>query len=714
MADEAAAIITQLDQARELAFSNADMFPQVVKQILNLVNHPSLEIQRWCALFLKKAFAAGPELVSAGVKIDLAIDALIPAKTLAQTKDLEVFTAVIDLSVTLYKLVFRYVAENDGSHAIWDNLRNLKNDLIYKYDLQFPFEPSFEKEHDQVRNLDSKLELLKFIFTVIDYQLQSVSTRYYSLARVNPGHTLIKQGPMEAEALALLDKVIEPLQDDILVTPVITAVLNHLAVLVRRKRRFIDRIIPVLEGFESNLKLQSNYESLESFKLAKKYCDRTLRVLLNYMSKCQVVPPNFQNSVAKKISLLTARGDDIRKKNILEPSPADENIRKRKYEGFENPLKKLKTLDYKNLYALTNVNSDLNNFDLSTLPQNILVSMALTALLRADVKRLTRALEIVGERYTDVVKDVVSVKSEGAKREGGDDEDEDDDDAAENFAAETTYTVPPPKALSFQEKKEHVKMIVESFFELSERKTKNGEVKEKYDDKISKQLTKVAIKTWDQDSWLILLTRLATRGMLTIEGDESLTDVAQNEQLSDIIRQALFDHFLGNIHERVDTTIEWLNEEWYSEKVSNEEKARQEIEEKWQKKYEEDPNLVSDVQQKVDQEVENITVETPRYNKWCQKVLDAMIPFLEPTDRKIFLRMVSDLPYLNKSMLGGIKSLCADPARSKLGFLALQFLVMYRPPVKEACFEVLRELKDSDQEDLKEEALKLLTKYGQA
>ncbi|PVH16292.1 uncharacterized protein CXQ87_004164 [Candidozyma duobushaemuli] len=714
MADEAAAIITQLDQARELAFSSADMFPQVVKQILNLVNHPSLEIQRWCALFLKKAFAAGPELVSAGVKIDLAIDALMPAKTLAQTKDLEVFTAVIDLSVTLYKLVFRYVAENDGSHAIWDNLRSLKNDLIFKYDSQFPFEPSFEKEHDQVRNLDSKLELLKFIFTVIDYQSQSVSTRYYSLARVNPGHTLIKQGPMEAEASALLDKVFEPLQDDILVTPVITAVLNHLAVLVRRKRRFIDRIIPVLEGFESNSKLQSNYESLESFKLSKKYCDRTLRVLLNYMSKCQVVPPNFQNSVAKKISLLTARGDDIRKKNILEPSPADENIKKRKYEGFENPSKKLKTLDYKNLYALTNVNSDLNNFDLSTLPQNILVSMALTALSRADVKRLTRALEIVGERYTDVVKDVVSVKSEGAKREGGDDDDEDDDDAAENFAAETTYTVPPPKALSFQEKKEHVKMIVESFFELSERKTKNGEVKEKDDDKISKQLTKVAIRTWDQDSWLILLTRLATRGMSTIEGDESSTDVAQNEQLSDIIRQALFDHFLGNIHERVDTTIEWLNEEWYSEKVSNEEKARQEIEEKWQKKYEEDPNSVSDVQEKVDQEVENIIVETPRYNKWCQKVLDAMIPFLEPTDRKIFLRMVSDLPYLNKSMLGGIKSLCADPARSKLGFLALQFLVMYRPPVKEACFEVLRELKDSDQEDLKEEASKLLTKYGQA
>ncbi|KAF3986263.1 hypothetical protein FT663_00971 [Candidozyma haemuli var. vulneris] len=714
MADEAAAILTQLDQARELAFSNSDMFPQVVKQILNLVNHPSLDIQRWCALFLKKAFSAGPEIVSAGVKIDLAIDALVPVKTLAQTKDLEVFKAVIDLSITLYKLVFRYVADNDGSHNIWDNLRNLKNDLIYKFDSQFPFEPSFDKEHDQVRNLDSKLELLKLIFTVIDYQSRSVSTRYYSLARVNPSHTLIKTGPMESEAHSLLEKVLAPLQDDILVTPVITAVLNHLAVIVRRKRQFIDRVIPVLESFESNQKLQSNYESLESFKLSKKYCDRALRVLLNYMTKCQVVPPNFQNAVNRKISTLTARGDDIRKKNILESSPDDQNIKKRKYEGFENPSKKIKTLDYKHLYGLTDVSSDLNNFDLSTLPQNILVSMALTALSRADVKKLTKALEIVSERYSDTVKDLANVKTEQSNQVGGDDDEEDDDDAAENFTSETTYTVPPPKALSFQEKKDHVKMIVDNFFQLSQKGGNSTDLIESADGNVNKELTKVAIKTWNQDSWLILLTRLAARGMHTIEGDEEKSpDVAQNEELSDIIRQALFDYFLGNIHERVDTTIEWLNEEWYSERVSNEEKLRQEIEEKWQKKYEEDPNGVSDIQEKIDQEVENIEVQTPRYNKWCQKVLDAMIPFLEPTDRKIFLRMVSDLPYLNESMLGGIKSLCADPARSKLGFLSLQFLVMYRPPVKEACFNVLRQLKDSDQEDLKEEASKLLTKYGQ-
>ncbi|SGZ55384.1 CIC11C00000001847 [Sungouiella intermedia] len=62
-------------------------------------------------------------------------------------------------------------------------------------------------------------------------------------------------------------------------------------------------------------------------------------------------------------------------------------------------------------------------------------------------------------------------------------------------------------------------------------------------------------------------------------------------------------------------------------------------------------------------------------------------------------------------MVGGIKSLCADPARSKLGFLSLQFLIMYRPPAKEACIAVLRELSDGDQADLKVEAEKLLNKY---
>lgn len=719
MAESTQTVLDQLNLARDLAFSNKDVFPQVVKQILNLTSNPELAVQKWCSHFLKDAFTAGENQVSSAVKIDLAIDALPSLRVLGAVRDLEVYKNVIDVSTIVFKLTFRYVAENDGSQNVWSGVNDLKNDLVAHYDTQFPFEPSFDREHDSFRNLEGKLELLKFVMTVIDYQLRSSSSKFYSLAKVNPSHTLIKPALMESEAQALLDVVLRPLQSDILVTPIVTAILNHLLVLLRRKRQFADKILPVLEQFESTTKKQLNYESLETFKLSRKYVDRTLRVLLTFITKCQLVPPKYQNAIGRKLQLLTSRGDEIRKKNILLPHADDSKVVKRKFEGFENPLKKIKTLDYKNLYSLQDINSELSNFDLSTLPQNILISMALTALGRADARKLSKALEIVAARYTDSVKDLAPTEVKTVKEE------EEEEDNTEGYNAETAYTLPPPQQLSFKEKKEHVSLIVKNFFELANKGSKSEEQPPPADGTVSTDLTRVAMSTWQQDSWLLLLTRLATRGMQVVDesseenGEKSedngekkpSPDVKSEAQLGDVIRKALFDYFMENIHERVDLIIEWLNEEWYSEKVLTEQKLRDKIEAKWYKKYEEDPLAVSSVKDEVEKELSATEVATPRYFEWGQKVLDAMIPFLEPLDRKIFLRLLSDLPTLNKPMIAGIKSLCADPGRSKLGFLSLQFLIMYRPPAKEACMEVLREMAEDEESDLKEEADKLLAKY---
>ncbi|GEQ72675.1 hypothetical protein JCM33374_g6362 [Metschnikowia sp. JCM 33374] len=712
MDDETKAIIAQLDQARELGFSDPSLFPQVFKQILNLVSNPNLVVQSWCARFLKDAFAKGVNYVSPAVKIDLAIDTLPHLKFLASVRNLEVFKDVIDVSVVVFKLTFKYVAENDGSTNVWAGLNELKNNLVAKYDTQFPFESSFDREHDAFRNIDCKLELLKFVMTVIDYQSRSNSNKFYSLARVNPHHSLIKTALMESEAAALLDVVLRTLKNDILVAPLVTATFNHLSVLVRRKRQFVDLIIPVLESFDSTTKLQSNYEPLESFKLSRKYVDRTLRILFNYMTKLQLIPPKYQGAVSRKVALLTARGDEIRKKNIISESPQDASIRKRKFEGFQTTSKKLKIVDYKNLYCLTDMNHDLNNFDFSSIPQNILVSMALTALNRASTPKLSKALEIISARYMNAIKDLAEIDP-SVKKEL----DETGEDAGgsreEDYSPETTYSLPPPKTLSFHEKKEHINLIVKNFFELADKKNLSEEKSRgQTNGSVNDELTKVAINTWKEDSWLVLLTRLATRGMHTIDSKSGgSADFRNNEQLSDIIRKALFDYFLGNIHERIDLVIEWLNEEWYNEKVFNEQALKDEITEEFTKKYQSDPESVTDLEQSIRNEIDKTDIETPVYNKWGQQVLDAMIPFLEPTDRKVFLRLLSDLPSLNREMIDGIKSLCADPARSKLGFLALQFLIMYRPPAKISCLNVLRDLSNGDQSDLKAEAQTLLSKY---
>lgn len=661
-------VVGKLEEARRLALTDKVMFPKVVNQILVLSANPDLVIRRWCVDFLQTAFSSPDELADKGVLTELAIELLDPLRNLLSERDPDVYKGLIDLVCVVYRIVFRFVAENDGSSGVtWQKLTELKRGMLSKWGTQFPFEELYDGEHDMMRNLDNKIQLLKFLVLVVDYQLRSLLSRYFSLSRVGPSHTLIKVDEMEGEAGRVLDSVLALLRESILVTPLVTAVLNQLAVLVRRKRQFMDKIIPLLEQFESVSKERSNYESLETFKLSRKYVDRTLRVLLSYMTKIQVVPPKYQAAVGRKIALLQAHGDEIRKKNILQPLAGDAEIKVRKSELFPNPLKRLKLLTYKNLYCLTEPDTEINNFDMRTLTQPILITMVLSALSKAEPRRLASGLDIIAERYTAAVgenqlfENVEEIKEEG-----------------ERFEPETQYTLPAPEVMSPGERKENVSLIVKNFFALA----KNGKAEEP--ELGRSELEKVAIASWRPDTWHLLLTRLATRGM--------------PEALGDMIRKALFDHFMENVQQRVDLVIDWLNEEWFAEKLLHDKKVEEENEE--------------ENEEKVGESKESEDVPTPRYNKWAQQVIDALIPFLESNDRKIFLRLLSDLPYLNADMVGGIKSLCIDPARLKIGFLALHFLIMYRPPVKDACVAILKELSADEQEDLREEAKKVLERCG--
>ena len=714
-------VIEQLNQARNLAFSSKETFPQVLRQILQFASNPDIQIQRWCSKFFKESFLADETVLSRADKVDLAIDSIDSLIILLEIRDAEMFKDCIDTAIVVFRLVFRYVAENDGCGDVWQKLNELKNTLTNKFQSTFPLAPSDDEEHDMVRSIDSKLEILKFVILVIDYQSKSPSNiTSFSLSQVQPNHSLIKQS-IEAEAYGLVDVVLKVITNDILIPPLVTAVFNHFSVLARRKPQFVSKMLNVIENFDTNTKLQSNYQTIDEYKLSKKYVDRILRIFLNHLLRNQLVPSNYTSSLNKKLSLLVNRGDDIRKKNILLPSPEDSNIKKRKFDGFVNPSKKCKTNDYKNLYCLTDSTNELNNFDISTLPQNMLISMTLASLNKVSTNKLNKALDIIGERYKYAVANFAP--TEINKEQDGEYDDEDND--GDDFSPETNYTLPPPKDLSYQDKKEHINLIIKNFFKLADKNVSDVEEKQELGgkDTVNKELTKIAIKAWKKDSWFVLLTRLATRGMRTVDSTKAVigsekvenesTDVAQNEELSDIIRQSIFDHFLDNVHARIDLIIEWLNEEWYSEKVFNEDVLYKQLTEKYIAEYESNPIENDSVEERVNREIDDIEIPTPTYNKWTGKVLDSLIPFLEPNDKKIFIRLLSDLPYLNEDLVSRIKSLCFDPVRSKIGFLSLQFLIMYRPPVKLACIHILEDLSNSDQEDLKEEATKLLKKYEQ-
>lgn len=717
-------IIGQLKIARDLAHSDPNAYPKVLRHILNFLPHQEKAVQDWCIEFLQESFVdttgtgsgTATELLGLADKVDLAIDSLDKLIQLSNVRDLSTLRSIINISSVVYRLVFQYVAENDGCNAVWSKLTELKNSLVNKFQLNFPLLPSDNDEHDLLRNVETKLELIKFIMIVIDYQSKSTAVNGgvtpFNLGNVSPNHSLIKYTNMEYESVTLLGLLLKAFNQDVIVAPIVSATLNHFIIIMKRKPQYVTKIFTIIETYDTNKKLQSNYQTVENFKLTKKYIDRILKVFLHHLQKNNLIPSAFQSSLSKKLVNLVERGVEIRKKNIF--VLVDKTIKKRKFDGFLNNSKRIKVEDatYLKLYCLNDVDDELNSFDLSTVPQHILTKMVVTALQKASISRLTKALDIISERYIKVIADAPLAKVEAAPKVDAKPED-DEDDEGQAYNPETVYTLPPPEHLSFKEKKEHIAIIIKNLFNLA-----NAPASQESADPENTELTKIAITAWKKDSWLILLTRLATRGMRTKESEVPSPDDKNNDEMSDMIRNAIFDFFLDDIHLRVDLIIEWLNEEWYSERVYNEknlEETKDSVKEETKDSGKEDTPIKtesSEVDIKAESTAETITsVETPIYNKWAGKVLDAMIPFLEPGDRKIFIRLLSDLPYLNADLVSRIQSLILDPLRSKIGFLSLQFLIMYRPPVKDVCLGILRELTNSDQEDLKEEATKLLAKY---
>lgn len=669
-------ILKQLEEARKLAFLDPKTFPQVVKQVLQFLPNRDDAIEAWCTHFVHEAFV-GNDKIDRSVLVDLAIDTLDTLIALSEVANLSIFCQVIDISYVVYRMVFKYVAANDGCDHIWTRLTQLKNSLVNKFTTTFPYEKSDTSERDGFRNQRAKDELLKFIVMVIDFQSKS-SVLHSSMGLAKPfllgdvpaNHSLIKYQNMEYEAGVLLDLILGPLNLDVLVVGVLTALLHQLIILLKRKPQFGQKILKAVEQLDTNTKLQSNYQLEETFKLAKKYINRSQKVLLNHALRNGLVPGPMQNTINDKVNELVDRGKEAHRRNII--ALPDTTIRKRKFEGFANTSKKAALTEYKGLYMLNDPDNQINSFDVTAMPPNIMSAMVVKALEKVSVTRLLNALEIISARYTNALGDVTPSAEPPVKRaRKADDDDNDEEDDNEDYNPDAVYTLPPPKQLSFHEKRDHLKLITKNFFKLAQNQPVDSQQSDLAADQ---EIVRIAIRYWKKDLWLVLLTRMVTRGMRVADGESR--DGRQAEEMANIVRGAVFDYFLENIHKRVGLIIDWLNEEWYSEQVYNAE----------------------------------LKTPTDNYNTWAGKVLDAVIPFIEPTDRNLFIRLVSDLPALTSDHVFKIKSLCLDPARLKIGFQSLQFLMMFRPPVKPAALALLKEMSEGD-DDIKAEAAKLYEKY---
>lgn len=234
--------------------------------------------------------------------------------------------------------------------------------------------------------------------------------------------------------------------------------------------------------------------------------------------------------------------------------------------------------------------------------------------------------------------------------------------------APTAFELPKPPQLTIQEYQQHGELAVRRTFglldELDEkgRSTKSG-------------FNRLAGNDFGRDAWITIAARLASRAGADLNDTEdgikdeyAVKSVKGSLSLSDSIRDLMHDYILRDWKKRIDVAVSWLNEEWYNDFVV----ARSDNPAKATSNGAALPNKGN-------------------YHTHALRLLDSLLPYVAPTDKGL-IRLYSELPAVDYELLAKVKTMAQDPERVSLATQVLQYLHMFRPPVKAVVEEVTAEL----------------------
>ena len=364
------------------------------------------------------------------------------------------------------------------------------------------------------------------------------------------------------------------------------------------------------------------------------------------------------------------------------------------------------------LFTLTD-DSSLQQFDVTLLPADIVSTVSTVLLQHVDANALNDAIEAIRQRYTHLQKMSSSARVSDVPLLGPtgiDDEDDYDPEVAagsDHMLAQTTekaleelaapaielgpfeFPKPPPltevevTALSDQTVG-HVFQLVASLDAVSQPHAKQN-----------LGLNRIAASTNDRDSWATILIRLATRAP---SGLSDLADALSEDEMeiasarlikqealdeprnvANSIRQTLFMYVLEDFRPRLNMAISWLTEEWYADK------------------------LIA----KVHPELRHL----PNYTRWVNRLVDRLLPYLDARDKNVLIRFLSEIPTIDREILDRVKTLARDPERVSMCILAMQYLLMMRPPVREVVLDTVESVWHEGDEQVKTATLKVLNKW---
>ncbi|EGD85702.2 hypothetical protein H113_06670 [Trichophyton rubrum MR1459] len=198
---------------------------------------------------------------------------------------------------------------------------------------------------------------------------------------------------------------------------------------------------------------------------------------------------------------------------------------------------------------------------------------------------------------------------------------------------------------------------------------------------------RLAASSSDRESWLTLLTRLATRSPAGLESEESVDDQKEpgKQNIANTIRNMLYRYVLEDFRARMNFAISWMNEEWYNDQIQ-----------------------LKNASSQIEGDPKNPYVPI-HYGRWSLKLLEGMLPYLDAKD-KVLIRFLSELPELDSPLIQKVKTLANDPERVSLCIQALHYLIIVRPPARQLCLDALVDLYQT-MEETRPLATKILLKW---
>ncbi|KAI1102369.1 hypothetical protein F4804DRAFT_313324 [Jackrogersella minutella] len=695
--------IRQLEGARKLVLGNAGYYTQVIQATLPIIGPSSLvEFRRWGAEFLAEAFAT--PAIAPGQKETLSLLVLETLKLLVEdvNQDVMVLRCIIQLAASIYPLVLRWIINNSYDTPTWERMTAIKTRILRIWDAA----PS-----------TIKICCIKFAQRVVLAQTQSINSEPrrgdvldISLVLIPSNHPVLDAPKLEAEASGLLDRMLGILQDNSSDALVVDATLNTLSILVRNRPATSNRILNTVLNFNP-LKL-ANSPLTSKNKVLVKSMEKTTRMLLMHLSR-----RNPQNPLTGRIQqyierLMRSRAEIFdegsRKRAMAEQADGVEAKRQRTGTMSTRPQIEITPLKpgphtLADVFTFT-TNDGLKHFNVGdNVPAPLAAKISVTTIAHIDSQLLDRAIQGVRDRLTTLnLTQPEPINPETAPLDVEEDEDDYEPDyyAAEDTEqilnkldsstsdeprelekpalgglALPTFRLPPPPTLSTDQAARVGQAAIARVFNTM-RTLEDPAVK-----KPKAGINRLAASSYDRDSWITVITRLATRanaGLDVPEEDEDVKGALPSTSLSDSIREMLFNYILEDFRKRIEVAVSWLSEEWYNDKV----------------------------QQRSSPTPHDVPVH---YEKWALRLLDGFIPYLHGQD-KVLTRFLSELPELNPAILLRIKTLCRDPSLVNLSLTSLYYLVMLRPPVRNPALDAIQDIW-TDYEDTRPMAAKYLQRW---